>query len=69
MKYDERANNMQKNPMSEIILDRLAAGVSVQELKARYGLSKKDLVTAALYGVSQLREEYIAILTKRKNSR
>lgn len=53
---------------SEKILDDLAAGSSFSELTAKYGYSKKDFITAALYGVAELREEYIQLLHAKKRA-
>lgn len=49
---------------SEFILDQLAEGSSFKDLQARYGYTKKDLLTAALFGVSELQGEYIELLKK-----
>ncbi|MEW6709461.1 MAG: hypothetical protein AB1403_06515 [Candidatus Riflebacteria bacterium] len=49
---------------SEFILDQLAEGSSFKELQARFGYTKKDLLTAALFGVSELQGEYIELLKK-----
>ncbi|MDN5279832.1 MAG: hypothetical protein PWR01_3797 [Clostridiales bacterium] len=49
---------------SEYILDQLADGASFKELQTRYGFTKKDLLTAALFGVSELQGEYIELLKK-----
>ncbi len=54
---------------SEIILDKIADGVPIAQLKREYGLSKEDILTAALFGVAELREEYLSILAKRKKFR
>ena len=48
--------------VSETILDQLAAGATVKELKDSYGYSRSDIITAALFGVAELREEYINLL-------
>ncbi|GAB4277668.1 MAG: hypothetical protein Kow0029_20510 [Candidatus Rifleibacteriota bacterium] len=50
--------------VSENILDQLAEGASFKDLQARYGYTKKDLITAALFGVSELQGEYIELLKK-----
>jgi uncharacterized protein (DUF433 family) len=49
---------------SEHILDRLAEGASFKELQSTHGYTKKDLVTAALFGVSELQDEYLELLKK-----
>lgn len=49
---------------SEYILDQLADGASFKELQTKCGYTKKDLVTAALFGVSELQGEYIELLKK-----
>ncbi len=60
---------MPQNPISETILDRLAAGASISQVKRELNLSKEDIITAALYGVAQLREEYIRLLLRRRFQR
>jgi len=55
--------------ISEIILDRIADGTPISQLKREFGLSKKDIVTAALYGVAELREEYMSLLAKKRKFR
>lgn len=62
-------DNMTKKTLSEIILDKLADGASISQLKREYGLSKEDIITAALFGVAELREEYISLIAKRKKFR
>ncbi len=57
---------MAKNPISELILDQLAQGKSFRDLKNGLNISKKELIEAALYGVSELREEYFSILGQKK---
>ncbi len=42
---------------SETILDSLAEGADFEELQ-EMGYSKDDLLTAALFGVAELHEEY-----------
>ncbi len=54
----------QASTTSERILDQLAEGTSFKDLQARFGYTKKDLVTAALFGVSELQGEYIELLKK-----
>lgn len=49
---------------SEHILDRLAEGIPFKDLQNRHGYTKKDLLTAALFGVSELQSEYIDLLKK-----
>ncbi|MGM0599033.1 MAG: hypothetical protein ACQETH_04365 [Candidatus Rifleibacteriota bacterium] len=49
---------------SEYILDKLAEGASFKDLQSKHGYSKKDLLTAALFGVSELQGEYIELLKK-----
>lgn len=47
---------------SENILELLASGATFKELQAKYGYTKKDFMTAALFGVAELREEYVELL-------
>ena len=47
---------------SENILELLASGASFKELQLKYGYTKKDFMTAALFGVAELREEYVNLL-------
>ena len=54
-----------KLTVSEKILEDLASGSSFSELSRRYGYSRRDFITAALYGVAELREEYIKLLLDR----
>ncbi len=54
----------QASTTSERILDQLAEGTSFKDLQVRFGYTKKDLVTAALFGVSELQGEYIELLKK-----
>lgn len=49
---------------SENILDRLAEGVPFKDLQTQFGYTKKDLLTAALFGVSELQGEYIELMKK-----
>ncbi len=49
---------------SENILDQLAEGASFKDLQQRFGYTKKDLITAALFGVSELQGEYIELMKK-----
>ncbi len=49
---------------SEMILDKLADGSSFAELSRRHGYTRKDFLTAALFGVSELQAEYIELLKK-----
>lgn len=51
-----------KQTKSETILDKLASGASFDELKAKHGFTRRDLLTAALFGVSELQTEYIEML-------
>lgn len=60
---------MAKNPISEMILDRLAEGATFKELASEFRFSRRDLVNAALYGVSELHEEYLALFIKRMKKR
>ncbi len=60
---------MPMKTMSEVILDRIADGTSIAQLKREYGLSQKDIITAALFGVAELREEYMALLAKNKKKK
>ncbi len=48
---------------SEKILDRLADGANFAELQES-GYSKTDLLTAALFGVAELHEEYKELAKK-----
>lgn len=48
---------------SEKILDRLAEGETFYELQ-KSGYDKRDLLTAALFGVAELHEEYKDLATK-----
>lgn len=54
---------------SEQILDRLAAGESLTNLRREMNLKRIDVVTAALYGITELREEYLTLLAKRRARR
>jgi len=56
---------MARNPLIETVLDQLAAGVPMAEVKQRYNLTQRDIVKAAMYGVAELREEYMALLTRK----
>jgi uncharacterized protein (DUF433 family) len=58
-----------KNPISEMILDRLADGASFNDLKKEFRFSRTDFVNAAVYGVSELREEYIGLVLKKMRNR
>ncbi len=49
---------------SEMILEELAGGASFDDLQKKHGFTKNDLLTAALFGVAELREEYINLLKK-----
>lgn len=51
-----------RNPIIEAVLDQLAAGVPMDEVKRRFNLSQRDIVQAAMYGVAELREEYMKLL-------
>ena len=53
---------MTKKTVSEKILDKLAEGASFSELEERFGYTRKDFLTAALFGVSELQSEYIELL-------
>jgi hypothetical protein len=57
--------SMQKNPVSEFILDRLASGASFKDLQTDFNISKKELISAALYGVAELRHEYMTLLARK----
>lgn len=48
---------------SETILDKLAEGVSIDELKES-GYDKDDIMTAALFGIAELHEEYKELAIK-----
>lgn len=48
---------------SEIILDRLAEGATMEEIKES-GFDKKDIITAALFGIAELHEEYRELALK-----
>lgn len=49
---------------SEKILDQLAEGRSFNDLRQKHGYTRKDFVTAALFGVAELQSEYIELLKK-----
>ncbi len=49
---------------SEKILDQLAEGSSFAELSDQHGYTRKDFLTAALYGVAELQAEYMELLKK-----
>lgn len=49
---------------SENILEQLAEGGSFAELSRRHGYTRKDFLTAALFGVAELQAEYIELLKK-----
>lgn len=49
---------------SEKILDQLAEGRSFNDLAQKHGYTRKDFVTAALFGVAELQAEYIELLKK-----
>jgi hypothetical protein len=49
---------------SENILDLLAEGATFKDLESQFGYTKKDFLTAALFGVAELREEYMELLKK-----
>jgi len=51
-----------RNPIIEAVLDQLAAGVPMEEVKQRFNLSQRDIIQAAMYGVAELREEYLKLL-------
>ncbi len=51
-----------RNPIIEAVLDQLAAGVPMEEVKQRFNLSQRDIIQAAMYGVAELREEYMKLL-------
>lgn len=55
---------MSRNPISNFILDRLAAGDSFKDLQSVYGFSRKDLVAAAVNGVEELHPQYVDLLLK-----
>lgn len=52
------------NKTSEQILDQLAQGENFASLKARHGLTRQDLIKAAVMGVSELQSEYIELMKK-----
>lgn len=56
---EQGEKNMTK---SENILELLAVGATFKDLQAKYGYTKKDFMTAALFGVAELREEYVELL-------
>lgn len=56
---------MTKNPLHEFILDKLAAGSTFSQLTARYGITRQEFINAAVYGITELRGEYISLLGKR----
>ncbi len=47
---------------SETILEQLATGASFDELSNKHGYTRKDFLTAALFGVAELQSEYIDLL-------
>jgi len=49
---------------SENILEHLAEGRSFAELSRQHGYTRKDFLTAALFGVAELQTEYIELLKK-----
>ncbi len=49
---------------SEKILEQLAEGRSFNDLSQKHGYTRKDFVTAALFGVAELQAEYIELLKK-----
>lgn len=49
---------------SEKILEQLAAGSSFDDLSKKNGYTRKDFVTAALFGVAELQAEYMELLKK-----
>ncbi|MDD2997427.1 MAG: hypothetical protein EOM80_05350 [Erysipelotrichia bacterium] len=49
---------------SEKILEQLAQGSNFKDLSSRHGYTRKDFVTAALFGVAELQEEYLELLKK-----
>lgn len=51
---------------SEIILDKLADGANFNELKEQ-GVTRSELLVAALFGVSELHEEYKELSKKYSN--
>lgn len=55
-----------RNPIIEAVLDQLAAGVPMDEVKQRFNLTQKDIVQAAMYGVAELREEYMKLLARKR---
>ena len=58
----------EESPMktrSEMILDLLADGLTYKEIRETYGFDKQDLISAALFGVTELRKEYRQILRAR----
>jgi uncharacterized protein (DUF433 family) len=52
---------------SEEILEKLAQGASFEDLRQRYGFSRADFLTAALFGVAELHDEYVTILARRRD--
>lgn len=60
---------MKRKTLSEFILDKIADGVPINKIKNDYGLSREDIITAALFGVAELREEYISLLSRRKKKK
>ncbi|HNV69226.1 MAG TPA: hypothetical protein PKO06_05970 [Candidatus Ozemobacteraceae bacterium] len=57
---------MTKNPLNEFILDKLAAGETFSQLTTKYGITRQEFINAAVYGISELRGEYISLLSKRR---
>lgn len=60
---------MPSKTMSETILDKIADGTPISQLKRELRLTKSDIITAALFGVAELREEYMTLLAKKKKFR
>ncbi len=58
---------MTKNPLHEFILDKLAAGETFSQLTAKYGITRQEFINAAVYGISELRGEYISLIGKRRS--
>lgn len=59
---------MNKTPSSTFILDQLAEGKTFDDLRREYGFRRIDLVTAALYGITELREEYLTLIARRRRA-
>ena len=57
---------MSKNPMNEFILDKLADGATFQQLTQQYGVTRQEFINAAVFGISELRGEYLALMKRNR---